>query len=84
MKEFNKEEIEEILAKPYLTFEDIAILIGCSEHTAKKHKVKIRNRVLASGRRVIDSRYVSVCDTLAYLDNPLYDEMYKNIHKVGS
>lgn len=81
MNVFNKKKIEEILTKPYLTYKDIAVLAGCSEHTAKKHKVKIRNKVLASGRQVIDSRYVSVSDTLAYLGNPYYYELYEKIHK---
>lgn len=73
------EEIIKILNKAFITTEDIAILACCSMSNAKKHKTKIRQEVLKSGRKIIDSRYVSLDDTLKYLDNKLYMDLYNRL-----
>ena len=79
MKEFNKEEIEVILTKPYLSVDDISVLVGCSQSKAYRIFGEIKQDVINAKKKTVIKGRLSTWDVLSRLDNDYYYRIYKQI-----
>jgi len=72
-----KEQLIEIVKKPYVNARDIALLAQCGKTKSFKIKRDVVNKLKRCGKNVIDHRYISTLDVLMYLDNKTYLNYYK-------
>ena len=73
-----RQEMIEILDKPYLDVGDIAKLIGCKTAKASQIKTEVRKQIEMKGLRTISTRYINTSALVEYLQNDYITELYRS------